>query len=77
MFPKLHKDATDGGLDATEEATEEEEATDLMPLDEGNTEAVTAEVDAPMPLDMEDVMAPPGCSSIDLPPPPPVVELAP
>lgn len=65
MFPKLHKDATDGGLDAAEEATEEEEATVLMPLDEGNAE----EVDPPIPLEMEDETAP-ECSSIDLPPPP-------
>ena len=45
MFPKLHRDATDGDLDAVEDATEEEEATVLMPPAEGNTEAVTAEVD--------------------------------
>ena len=76
MFPKLHKDATDGDLDAAEEATEEEEATDFMPLDEGNTEAVTEEVDTLIPLEMEDEMAT-WCSSIDLPPPPSMEELPP
>ena len=52
VFPKLQRDATDGDLDAAEEATEEEEATVFKPLDEGSTEAVTEEVDAPIPLEM-------------------------
>ena len=76
MFPKLHRDATDGDLDAVEDATEEEEATVLMPLAEGNTEAVTEEVDTPIPLDKDEETAT-GCSNIDLPPPPPKVELPP
>lgn len=76
MFPKLHRDATDGDLDAVEDATEEEEATVLMPPAEGNTEAVTAEVDTPIPLDKDEDTAP-GWSNIDLPPPPPRAALLP
>ena len=54
MYPKLHRDATDGDLDAVEDATEEEEATVLMPLADGNTEAV----DTPIPLDRDEDTAP-------------------
>ena len=65
----MHREATDGDLDAAEEATEEEEATVLIPVDEDDTDPDTEDVETLIPLETA-----PWWSSMDLAPPLPMVE---